>query len=150
MAKAKAPAKKTPVDNKIQQTKKRLLEALEKSLGVVITACKSAGVDRGTFYQYYNKDEAFRQAVDELENIALDFAESQLHKQIAGGNPTSTIFYLKTKGKKRGYIERIETEVGNKDGEAFKTQNVTLEAWEKRAAERLKAASESLKDFETE
>jgi hypothetical protein len=31
-----------------------------------------------------------------------------LHKQIQDGNPTSTIFYLKTKGKKRGYIERQE------------------------------------------
>jgi len=44
----------------------------------------------------------------DIENIALDFAESQLHKQIKEGNSTSTIFYLKTKGKKRGYIERQE------------------------------------------
>lgn len=50
----------------------------------------------------------FKKEVDDIQNIALDFAESQLHKQIQDGNTTATIFLLKTKGKKRGYIERQE------------------------------------------
>ena len=99
--------------NKIQQNKKALLEALEKSLGVVTTACKTVGLDRGTFYIYYNNDDEFRKAVDDVENIALDFAESQLHKQIMNGEVSSTIFYLKTKGKKRGYVERSEISGAN-------------------------------------
>jgi hypothetical protein len=41
----------------------------------------------------------------------LDFVESKLHKQIENDNTTATIFYLKTKGKKRGYIERKEVEM---------------------------------------
>ena len=94
--------------NKIQHTKKALLKALEQSLGVVTTACKNVGIDRTTFYRYYNEDEEFKVQVDDLVNVAIDFAESQLFKQIQGGNPSSTIFYLKTKGKKRGYIERQE------------------------------------------
>jgi hypothetical protein len=98
--------------NKIQHTKKALLEALEKSLGVVTTACKQVGINRTTFYRYYNEDEKFKTEVDDLSNVAIDFAESQLFKQIQGGNPTSTIFYLKTKAKKRGYVERQEIEVG--------------------------------------
>ena len=85
-----------------------LLKALEKSLGIVTTACKSAGCNRDTFYKYCKEDEVFKGKVDELSNITLDFAESQLHKQIQDGNTTATIFYLKTKGKKRGYIERTE------------------------------------------
>ena len=56
-------------------------------------------VDRGG-------DEEFKKSVDSIEDIALDFAESQLHKQIKDGNVTATIFYLKTKGTKRGYIEK--------------------------------------------
>ncbi len=40
----------------------------------------------------------------------MDFAESQLYKQIKEGSTAATIFYLKTKGKKRGYIERQEIE----------------------------------------
>lgn len=92
--------------NKIQQNKKALIQAMEKSLGVVTTACKVAGLDRGTYYNYYNSDLEFKNKCDDIENIVLDFAESQLHKQIKGGNPTSTIFFLKTKGKKRGYFEK--------------------------------------------
>lgn len=88
--------------------KKALLEALEKSLGVVTTACKQVGIGRTTFYDYINKDEKFAKQVADIQNIALDFAESQLHKQIQDGNTSATIFYLKTKGKKRGYVERSE------------------------------------------
>lgn len=91
--------------------KTNLLEALEKSLGVVTTACKIVDCNRSTFYKYYNNDQDFRASVDELQNLTLDFAESQLHQQIKDGNTTATIFYLKTKGKKRGYIERKEVEM---------------------------------------
>tara|TARA_B110000971_G_scaffold7759_3_gene7516 strand:- start:248 stop:622 length:375 start_codon:yes stop_codon:yes gene_type:complete len=91
--------------------KGNLLEALEQSLGVVTTACKIVGCNRSTFYGHYNRDSKFRADVDELQNMTLDFAESQLHKQIKKGNTTATIFYLKTKGKKRGYIERREVEM---------------------------------------
>ncbi len=91
--------------------KKNLLEALEKSLGIVTTACKIVGCARSTFYKYYKDDQDFRASVDELENLTLDFVESKLHKQIENDNTTATIFYLKTKGKKRGYIERKEVEM---------------------------------------
>lgn len=88
--------------------KKAMLEALEKSLCVVSTAAKIAGIDRGTHYNWLKNDEEYRDQVKALENIVLDFAESQLHKQILDGNTTATIFLLKTKGKSRGYIERQE------------------------------------------
>ena len=94
--------------NKAEHTKKALLEALEKTLGGVTTACKKAGIGRTTFYEYYKSDSDFKQAVDELQDVALDFAESKLHEQIMEGNTSATIFYLKTKGKKRGYVERQE------------------------------------------
>ena len=93
--------------NKTEHKKKALLDALEKSLGVVTTACKKVGIGRSMFYEYM-KDNNFREQVDDLQNVALDFAESQLHKQIQDGNTAATIFYLKTKGKNRGYVERQE------------------------------------------
>lgn len=91
--------------------KAAMVEALEKSLGVVTTASKAVGIDRSTHYEWLKDDEQYRQRVDGIEGIALDFAESQLHKQIQNGEVTATIFYLKTKGKKRGYIERNELQV---------------------------------------
>ena len=94
--------------NNIEHTKKQLLVALEKSLGVVTTACKEVDISRTTYYDYYNNDAEFRKAVNDISNIALDFTESKLFKQIDGGNMTGIIFYLKTKGKKRGYVERQE------------------------------------------
>ena len=94
--------------NKTVQHKKAIIEALEKSLGVVTTACKKVGVGRSTFYLWIAEDIEFKKAVEDIQDIALDFAESQLHKQIGDGNTTATIFYLKTKGKKRGYLEGID------------------------------------------
>lgn len=91
-------------------TKKAMLDALEKSLGIVTTACKSVGISRQAHYRWMEKDEKYKAAVNDIENIALDFAESQLHKQIQSGEVSSTIFFLKTKGKSRGYVERTEHE----------------------------------------
>ncbi len=53
-------------------------------------------------------DPDYAKKVEDLSDMVLDFAESQLHKQIKEGNTTATIFYLKTKGKKRDYVERTE------------------------------------------
>ena len=91
--------------------KKAMISALEASLGIATTACRQVGISRETHYRWMQDDPSYKQAVEDIANITLDFAESQLHKQIKDGNPTSTIFYLKTKGKSRGYIERQEVEV---------------------------------------
>ena len=102
--------------DKLDTQKRAALEALEKSLGVVTTACKSIGLARSTFYEWL-KEDSFKQAVNEIQEVAIDFAESQLHKQIADGNTSATIFYLKTKGKKRGFVERQE--ISAQDGKEF-------------------------------
>jgi len=93
----------------ISTHKKRLmLKALEKSLSVVTTAVSSVGIDRQTHYNWLKKDPKYAASVLDIENVTLDFAESHLHEQIREGNVAATIFLLKTKGKKRGYIERQE------------------------------------------
>jgi hypothetical protein len=99
--------------NKSEHIKRAIVEAMEQSLGVVTTACRKVGIGRTTYYEYYNTDLKFKEEIDDLQNVALDFAESQLHKQIKDGNSTATIFFLKTKGKKRGYIERQELDVSS-------------------------------------
>ena len=88
--------------------KKAMIDALEKSLGIVTSACKAVGISRETHYRWLREDEEYSTSVRSIEDIALDFAESQLHKQIKEGEVSSTIFFLKTKGKRRGYVERQE------------------------------------------
>jgi len=119
--------------NKTAQHKKAIIEALEQSLGIVTTACKKVGVGRTTFYGWLKDDEEFAKQVKDIENVALDFAETQLHQQIKDNVPTSTIFYLKTKGKKRGYIERMETENTNKNLDLSNLTDEELEARLKQA-----------------
>ena len=91
-----------------------MIQALTKSLGVVKMACESVGISRQTHYNWIKDDEAYKQACDNLPEVVLDFAEHHLHKLISQGNPAATIFLLKTKGKKRGYVERQEIEVAEK------------------------------------
>jgi hypothetical protein len=101
--------------------KKGMTEALEKTLGIVSSACKMVGISRQTHYRWMEEDAEYKKQCMDIDNMTLDFAESQLHKQIAEGNTSATIFFLKTKGKKRGYIERIETDNGE-DNNSFRVE----------------------------
>ncbi len=60
--------------------------SLEKSLGVVSTACKAVGISRQTHYNWL-KDDDYKTAVEELSEVAVDFAESHLHKLIRDATP---------------------------------------------------------------
>ena len=87
-----------------------MIQAMEKSLGIVTTACRSVGVSRETHYRWLREDSEYRQSIDSIESMALDLAESKLHQEILNGNTACIIFFLKTTGKKRGYIEKQEVE----------------------------------------
>ena len=99
------------MSDKIVHSKRAIIQALEKSLGVVSVACRAVGVSRDTHYRYLREDEEYKAEVESLSEVAIDFAESSLHKLIQEGVPTATIFYLKTKGKKRGYVETQDIHV---------------------------------------
>lgn len=87
-----------------------MLEALTASLGIVTTACRKANVARTSHYRWLENDPEYKDQVEDIQQQAIDFVESQLHQRIAEGNPACTIFYMKTKGKSRGYVERQEIE----------------------------------------
>ena len=102
-------------DNIRSRRKLAMVECMKKTLGVVTAAAEMAGIDRSVHYQWYLKDETYRHACDEIGEIALDFAESKLFKMIQKEEPSAVYFYLKTKGKRRGYIERVENVVAIAD-----------------------------------
>ncbi len=106
-----------------QQTalkKKEMIKALIKALGVITLACEKVGIKRSTHYDWYKADIKYKAAVDDIAEVTLDFAESMLHKQIQDKDTIATIFFLKTKGKKRGYIETQQLDLTN-NGNSFNT-----------------------------
>lgn len=93
------------------QQKEQMLQALENSLGVVGQACDKTGISRETHGKWLENDSKYAEKVRNIEEKSIDFAESKLLKQVSDGNINAISFYLKTKGKHRGYTERfISTE----------------------------------------
>jgi len=83
-------------------------EAIITAGGFVTKAARVLGCSPTTVYSYINRHAKCREAVQEARERMLDTAEGKLFQQILDGNMTAIIFYLKTQGKGRGYIERQE------------------------------------------
>lgn len=98
-------------DNDIQKDKTKLLESLKDSSGIITYACEKAGISRQTYYRWYREDPEFKARADDISELQIDVAEASLLKKIQKGDTAAIIFYLKTKGKDRGYSERREVVV---------------------------------------
>jgi hypothetical protein len=92
------------------------LGELVKAKGIVTKACEALNMPRSTYYLWYNSDEEFKSECDSINDIVLDFAEDKLYGLVDKGDTAATIFLLKTRGKKRGYIEKQEVDVRTPDG----------------------------------
>lgn len=90
--------------------KRDFLRILEKRLGIVTSACRELGIERRTHYNWLRDDEEYKAAVADIQDQALDMVESQLLRKVQDMDTTAIIFYLKTKGKARGYVERVQTQ----------------------------------------
>lgn len=100
--------------------KKKFIEAMTKNLGNISRSAESVGINRSLYYDWIKDDPDFKNACNEILELEIDWVEDQLKKQIEEGNSTATIFYLKCKAKRRGYIDRPEIEINNN------TQSLTI------------------------
>ena len=97
-----------------QMSKKRetrvikVIEAIKESNGLLTLAAKKAGCTYWTVWNYSKQFPSVAKAIEESHETMLDFAEGKLYSKIRDGDNTAIIFYLKTQGKSRGYIERQE------------------------------------------
>lgn len=96
-------------------TRARQLAFLEAYTSVtckfnVALACKKSGISRRIYYKWMETDQ-FRQDLDEAVQGKIDQVEAALFGEILTGNVTAIIFFLKTIGKSRGYVEgeRVRT-----------------------------------------
>jgi hypothetical protein len=87
--------KKGKVQERILKNKEKILIELEKSMGIVTSACIKTGITSKTFYVWLKEDEEFARKVDELEWGQRAYVEGKLLKKIASDDTASIIFYLK-------------------------------------------------------
>lgn len=101
---------------KTARNKARFLKAYEASLGNITAASNAIGIARTTYYLWRDTDPEFVKACEDAIELQKDFVESQLMKLIRDGDSGSVRFYLQTKGRDRGYGDKMElTGAGGKD-----------------------------------
>jgi hypothetical protein len=93
--------------------KKAMIKALHETLGVVSPACEAVGIARSTHYRWIEEDEEYKKEVEGVQDFQLDFVESKLFENVNSNDTTSIIFYLKTRGRHRGYIEKQDIKIEN-------------------------------------
>ena len=95
---------------KPRYTVAQVAEALEATAGIRAAAAKKLGCSRSTVANYIDRHKRLRDLEAEIVEGNLDVAEGQVLKAIHEGDLKAVIFYLKTKGKHRGYSERHQVE----------------------------------------
>ena len=115
MAKNTKNTKTNVTDVTLLDKKEKFLKQLSEHLGNVSESCKALNISRQTFYRGKESDEQFKEKCDNVPEELLDLAENALLNEInnpkSKGHTTAYIFFLKTKGRKRGYVEKQEVEL---------------------------------------
>lgn len=89
-------------------TKAQVAAALQESNGFQTEAARILGCSHTSVRRYLEKYPSLREVLEEQQEKLLDFAESKLIQAIKSGEIAAIIFYLKTKGRARGYVEKTE------------------------------------------
>jgi len=85
-------------------------KAVTEAQGLISVAARRLGIARSTIYSAIKKHASVREAVEDARARTTDLAEGKRFSKISDGDMTAIIFYLKTQGKARGYVERAEVE----------------------------------------
>jgi hypothetical protein len=92
---------------KIAARKKHFISAMVKTMGIASKASKLSKIPLRTHYFWLQSDEVYKDEVQNVRELAVDFYEEALHDLVQQRNVAAVIFALKTQGKKRGYIETV-------------------------------------------
>ncbi len=95
---------------KIAHNKALFLEALSQRNGLINAASVFTKIPYRTHKNWYDGDPEYKDQIDQVLETQVDKVESALLKRISNEDTTAIIFYLKCKGKGRGYIERQEVQ----------------------------------------
>jgi len=86
-------------------------KALQATGGFLSLAAQRIGCSTRTIQRRISASAKLQQTLNELVEKNLDIAESSLMRKIVAGELGAICFFLKCKGKHRGYIERQEVAV---------------------------------------
>jgi len=87
-------------------TDKQIEEAIRKTGGWLTFTAKAVDLSYRQILRRVAQSERLQKVRDEVREMYLDIAETALIKAVRGGEAWAVCFYLKCKGKGRGYIER--------------------------------------------
>ena len=88
----------------------QFIDAIPSTGGIVTAIARKVGCAWNTAKKYIDTYPTVQRAYqDECESI-LDLAEAKVISAIKGGDSQMIRYYLSTKGKRRGYSEKVETE----------------------------------------
>jgi hypothetical protein len=90
---------------KVKYTYAEVHQALTDCSGMVTYAAKRLGTTWDTLTKYIKQEPKLESHIISLQERRLDKAEMVLDEWVEKGDKTMTIFFLKTKGRKRGYVE---------------------------------------------
>ena len=96
------------IQERIAKDKEVVLDALNKSSGIVASACKAAGISVSLSTSGLRRTATLPKRWRTSRSLQKDFAEALILKKMKEGDTTMIIFYAKTQMKDRGYSERLE------------------------------------------
>jgi hypothetical protein len=87
---------------------KQIIAALWQTQGLLYPAAKLLGIHRSTLSDRIEKSKTLAAEIEQVRQSVIDLAENRLFELISQWSIPAIIFFLKTKAKDRGYVERIE------------------------------------------
>lgn len=95
---------------KTRYTDAQLLEALKACKGMVYVAAKKLGIGPLTIKKRIDTVPGFKEQYEQTIELNMDFTELKLYQAVARGEAWAIQFALKTKGRHRGYSEKVEVD----------------------------------------
>ncbi len=108
---------------RMKVSKEKFIECAKRSGGIMTALAQLAGIDRMTAAKYLTLVPEANDYFQSQKETIIDLAENQLVKLVREGDKDAIFFLLKTVGKRRGYSEKMETELS---GSVQTTDRFTL------------------------
>jgi hypothetical protein len=98
---------------------KKIVAALRKHAGIIILAANDLGVSRQAVWERVQKSPKLKALLVQIEEEHLDIGEGHVVSGLRTGDKFYVDMYLKQKGKRRGYGNRVENSIDETQFEAL-------------------------------